>query len=132
MGGRRRRVDEIPAEQFAVVGANIRTLRLRKGWTQAKLGELMGWPTTAHRVRGRRPPRWPATRIHSRGGAAAGRHLRDLLMAAHDALRELQRAPAGWIRLPDMRGPSLDMKPPSAGLAEKTYGRNRCGLKCSW
>ena len=47
MGGRRRRVDEIPAEQFAVVGANIRTLRLRKGWTQAKLGELMGWPTTA-------------------------------------------------------------------------------------
>ena len=47
MGGRRRRVDAIPAEQFAVVGANIRTLRLRKGWTQAKLGELMGWPTTA-------------------------------------------------------------------------------------
>jgi hypothetical protein len=47
MGGRRRRVDEIPAEQFAVVGANIRALRLRKGWTQAKLGELMGWPATA-------------------------------------------------------------------------------------
>ena len=47
MSGRRRRVDEIPAEQSAVVGANIRTLRLCKGWTQAKLGELMGWPTTA-------------------------------------------------------------------------------------
>jgi hypothetical protein len=31
MGGRRRRVDAIPAEQFAVVGANIRALRLRKG-----------------------------------------------------------------------------------------------------
>ena len=45
--GRRRRVDTIPAEQFAVVGANIRTLRLRKGWTQAELGELMGWPTVA-------------------------------------------------------------------------------------
>jgi hypothetical protein len=45
--GRRRRVDTIPAEQFAVVGANIRTLRLRNGWTQAKLGELMGWPTVA-------------------------------------------------------------------------------------
>jgi hypothetical protein len=45
--GRRRRVDTIPAEQFAVVGANIRTLRLRQGWTQAKLGELMGWPTVA-------------------------------------------------------------------------------------
>ena len=47
MQGRRRRVDEIPAEQFAVVGANIRALRLRKGWTQAKLGELMGWSTNS-------------------------------------------------------------------------------------
>jgi len=47
MAGRRRRVDEIPAEQSAVVGANIRTLRLRNGWTQAKLGQLMGWPTSA-------------------------------------------------------------------------------------
>jgi hypothetical protein len=45
--GRRRRVDTIPAGQFAVVSANIRTLRLRNGWTQAKLGELMGWPTVA-------------------------------------------------------------------------------------
>jgi Helix-turn-helix domain len=45
--GRRRRVDEIPAEQSAVAGANIRALRQRKGWTQAELGELMGWPTTA-------------------------------------------------------------------------------------
>jgi hypothetical protein len=41
--GRRRRVDEIPDEQSAVAGANPRTLRRRKGWTQAKLGELMGW-----------------------------------------------------------------------------------------
>jgi hypothetical protein len=47
MAGRRRRVDTIPAEQFAVVGANIRTPRLCKQWTQAKLGELMGWPTVA-------------------------------------------------------------------------------------
>ena len=47
MGGRRRRVEMIPAKQFAVVGANIRALRLRKGWTQAELGELMGWPTTS-------------------------------------------------------------------------------------
>ena len=45
--GRRRRVDTIPAEQFAVVGANIRTLHLRNGWTQVKLGELIGWPTVA-------------------------------------------------------------------------------------
>lgn len=33
MGGRRRRVDEIPADHRAVIGGNIRTLRRRKGWT---------------------------------------------------------------------------------------------------
>jgi transcriptional regulator with XRE-family HTH domain len=43
MRGRRYRVGEIPAAQAAVVGANIRVLRQRNGWTQAKLGELMGW-----------------------------------------------------------------------------------------
>jgi len=46
-GGRRRRAGEIPPEQSAVVGANIRALRQRRGWTQGQLGELMGWPTTA-------------------------------------------------------------------------------------
>jgi hypothetical protein len=46
-GGRRYLADEIPQEQFAVVGANIRILRQRQGWTQARLGELMGWPTAA-------------------------------------------------------------------------------------
>ena len=40
MRGRRRRVDEIPAEQSAVVGANIRALRLRNGRT----GTLAGGP----------------------------------------------------------------------------------------
>jgi transcriptional regulator with XRE-family HTH domain len=45
--GRRRRVDEIPEKQAAVAGVNIRTLRQRKGWSQAKLGELMGWPSTS-------------------------------------------------------------------------------------
>ena len=30
-----------------MVGANIRVLRLRKGWTQGQLGELMAWPTTS-------------------------------------------------------------------------------------
>jgi transcriptional regulator with XRE-family HTH domain len=38
---------KIPEEQYAIVGANIRALRQRKGWTQAKLGELMGWPSTS-------------------------------------------------------------------------------------
>jgi hypothetical protein len=47
MVGRQRRVDLIPQKQFAVVGANIRALRLRKGWTQAELGKLMDWPTTS-------------------------------------------------------------------------------------
>jgi transcriptional regulator with XRE-family HTH domain len=32
-------------EEAAVAGANIRALRRGKGWTQARLGELMGWPT---------------------------------------------------------------------------------------
>jgi transcriptional regulator with XRE-family HTH domain len=41
--GRRRRVDSIPKGQTAIAGVNIRTLRQRKGWSQAKLGELMGW-----------------------------------------------------------------------------------------
>jgi transcriptional regulator with XRE-family HTH domain len=40
--GRRGRVDNIPEGQTAIVGVNIRTLRQRKGWTQATLGELMG------------------------------------------------------------------------------------------
>ena len=44
MSGRFRRVDEIPQDQAAVVGANIRVLRQHHGWNQAKLGELMGWP----------------------------------------------------------------------------------------
>ena len=46
--GRRRRVDNIPEGQPAIVGMNIRTLRQRKGCSQAKLGELMGWRSTLH------------------------------------------------------------------------------------
>jgi len=47
MAGRQRRLDEIPASQCAVIGTKIRTMRLRKGWTQAQLGELMGWRTNS-------------------------------------------------------------------------------------
>ena len=47
MTGRCRRVDEIPPDQAAVVGANIRVLRQQHGWNQAKLGELMGWPSNS-------------------------------------------------------------------------------------
>jgi transcriptional regulator with XRE-family HTH domain len=34
---------KITEEQSVAVGANIRALRQRRGWTQSKLGELMGW-----------------------------------------------------------------------------------------
>jgi hypothetical protein len=37
----------IPAEHSAIAGANIPTLRQRNGWTQARLAELMGWPSTS-------------------------------------------------------------------------------------
>ena len=43
MAGRSPRTGEIPRAQAEVVGANIRVLRQRHGWTQAKLGALMGW-----------------------------------------------------------------------------------------
>jgi transcriptional regulator with XRE-family HTH domain len=35
----------VVGEQAAVIGANIRALRRRRGWTQSRLGDLMGWPT---------------------------------------------------------------------------------------
>ena len=47
MTGRFRRVDEIPQDQAGIVGANIRVLRQQHGWNQAKLGELMGWPSNS-------------------------------------------------------------------------------------
>jgi transcriptional regulator with XRE-family HTH domain len=45
--GRRRRVDDIPDGQPAIVAVNIRTLRQRKGWSQTQLGELMGWQSAS-------------------------------------------------------------------------------------
>jgi hypothetical protein len=45
--GRRHRTDKITDGQAAIVGVNIRVLRQHRGWTQAQLGELMGWPTPA-------------------------------------------------------------------------------------
>lgn len=49
----------IPYEQCQVIGANIRVLRLRNGWTQAELGRLMGWPSmsTVCAAEGRRQGR---------------------------------------------------------------------------
>ena len=45
--GRPHRAGEIPHAQAAVVGANIRVLRQRNGWAQARLGELMGWQSNS-------------------------------------------------------------------------------------
>jgi transcriptional regulator with XRE-family HTH domain len=47
MQGRRRAVEVIPREQAAIVGANIRTLRQTKGWTQSHVGALMGWASNS-------------------------------------------------------------------------------------
>jgi hypothetical protein len=47
MPGRRRRIDEIPHDQAAAVGANIRVLRQQHGWNQATVGDLMSWPSTS-------------------------------------------------------------------------------------
>jgi hypothetical protein len=46
----------LPPAECAVVGANIRVLRRRKGWPQRQLGELMGWdsPSTVCAAEGRR------------------------------------------------------------------------------
>lgn len=38
---------KIAQEQCAIIGANIRALRLRNGWSQVKFGELMGWPSAS-------------------------------------------------------------------------------------
>jgi len=47
MPGRRRRVDEIPPVQAAVVGVNIRVLRQQHGSNQSMVGDLMGWPSNS-------------------------------------------------------------------------------------
>ena len=83
--GRRRRVDNIPEGQPAIVGVNIRTLRQRKGWSQAKLGELMGWhsASTVCAAEGRRDGRqrgftaremsgWPPSSVSLLGSSRRG------------------------------------------------------------
>jgi hypothetical protein len=47
MGNGAARQARSQGKQSAIVGVNTRTLRQRKGWTQAKLGELMGWPNAS-------------------------------------------------------------------------------------
>ena len=47
MPERRGVIGKTMEEQPAVAGANIRALRQHQGRTQAKLGDLMGWPSTS-------------------------------------------------------------------------------------
>jgi hypothetical protein len=47
MRKRKRKVEVIPREQAAIVGANIRTLREIRGWPQSRVGELMGWSSNS-------------------------------------------------------------------------------------
>ena len=72
---------KIPAEQCAIAGANIRAFRQRRGWSQAELGELMGWPSpstvcAAEGRRGGRQRRFTAAEIDRLAaifGISAGR-----------------------------------------------------------
>jgi transcriptional regulator with XRE-family HTH domain len=47
---------KLPPGQSAIAAANIRALRQRNGWTQAHLGQLMGWtaPSTVCAAEGHR------------------------------------------------------------------------------
>jgi transcriptional regulator with XRE-family HTH domain len=115
MTGRFRRVDEIPHKQAVVVGANIRVLRQQHGWNQAKLGELMGWPSnsTVCAAEGHRNGRQRGFTTQEVERLAAIFGLSPI--TAHDGVRELRRAPADRVRLPDLRSPALDMRPEFAG-----------------
>ena len=128
MTGRRRRVDEIPQDQAAVVGANIRVLRQQHGWNQAKLGELMGWPSnsTVCAAEGRRNGRQRGftTQEVERLAAIFGVSPSQLTTR----VRELRRAPADRVRLPDLPSPSPDMKPDSGPAIQA--GRSRRSPKC--
>ena len=56
---RGRLVGEVPRDRWVVIGANVRALRLSRGWSQQTLGELMGWatPSTVCAVEGHRGDR---------------------------------------------------------------------------
>jgi hypothetical protein len=68
-----------PAAECAIAAANIRVLRQRNGWSQAYLGELMGWPASStvcaaegHRSgRQRRFARWEIEQLAAIFGVPA-------------------------------------------------------------
>ena len=115
MTGRFRRADEIPQDRAAVVGANIRVLRQQHGWNQAKLGELMGWPSnsTVCAAEGRRNGRQRGFTTHEveRLAAIFGLSPAQLTMECANCGGH----PADRVRLPDLRSPAPDMTPEFAG-----------------
>ena len=74
---------KLPPTQCAIAAANIRVLRQRNGWTQAQLGQLMGWPAPStvcaaegHRGdRQRRFARWEIDQLAAIFGITAAQLL---------------------------------------------------------
>jgi transcriptional regulator with XRE-family HTH domain len=74
---------KLPPAVCAIAAANIRVLRQRNGWTQAHLGELMGWPAAStvcaaegHRGdRQRRFARWEIEQLAAIFGVPAAQLL---------------------------------------------------------
>lgn len=70
---------KLPPAECAIAAANIRVLRQRNGWSQAYLGELMGWPAPStvcaaegHRGgRQRRFARWEIVQLAAIFGVPA-------------------------------------------------------------
>ena len=108
LAGRLAGWSQVRRSQAAVVGMNIRVLRQQHGWTQAKLGELMGWlsSSTVCAAEGRRNGRQRRFTTRDVERLAA---IFSISSAAHGTVRELRWAPAGRVRLPDMRSPIPDM-----------------------
>ncbi len=135
--GRRRRVDNIPEGQSDIVGVNVHTLRRRKGWSQAKLGELMGWQSvsTVCAAEGRR------------GGRQRGFSAREIERLAaifgvppdHLTTRCVNcngQPPAGFARLACGAGPGNDRLPHRltswAGAARPTGTVRVTGRRATW
>ena len=129
MGGRRARAGEIPPEQSAVVGANIRALRQRKGWSQGMLGELMGWPTTAtvcaaEGHRGGRQRGFTTPEVTRLAGIFGVSPEQLTTLCAHCGGR-----PASRVRLPDLRSLPLTARARPAGQAAR-LARIGCWPSC--
>jgi len=101
MRGRQAGIAVIPREQAATVGANIRALRQGKGWTQAHVGELMGWVSnsTVCAAEGHRDGKqrgFTSDEVRRLAGIFG--------VKAWHPVHQLRRAPAARVLLPDLQG----------------------------